>query len=66
MPLINCKIHFEINWNDNCVMYGTDTYAGGDNVNNRERTFKIISTKLYVPIVTLSTEENVNLKKIVK
>ena len=30
-------------------MNGADTYDGGDNVNNRETTFKIISTKLYVP-----------------
>ena len=21
MPLINCKIHLELNWNNNCVMY---------------------------------------------
>ena len=60
MPLINCKIHLELNWNSNCVMYGADTYAGGDNPNNRETTFKITSTKLYVPIVTLSTKDNVN------
>ena len=29
-------------------MYGADTYAGGDNANNRETTFKKTSTKLYV------------------
>ena len=63
MPLINCKIHLELNWNNNCVMYGADTYAGGDNVNNRETTIKITSTKLYVPVVTLSTKDNVNLTK---
>ena len=63
MPLINCKIHLELNWNNNCLMYGADTYAGGDNVNNREATFKITSTKLYVTIVTLSTKDNVNLTK---
>ena len=39
-------------------MYGTDTYAGGDNVNNRETTFNITSTKLYVPTVTLSTKSD--------
>ena len=61
MPLINCKIHLELNWNNNCVMYGADTHAGGDNVNNRETTLKIISTKLYVTVVTLSTNDNVNL-----
>ena len=44
-------------------MYGADTYGGGDNVNNRETTFKITSTKLYFPIVTLSTKGNVNLTK---
>ena len=54
MPLINCKIHSELNWNNICVTYGADIYAGGDNANNRETAFKITSTKLYVPIVSLS------------
>ena len=58
MPLINCKIHLELNWNNNCVMYGTDTYAGVDNNNDREATFQITSTKLHVPVVTLSTKHN--------
>ena len=44
ISLINCKIHLELNWNNNCVLCGADTYAGGDNVNNRETTFKITST----------------------
>ena len=63
MPLINCKIHLELNWNNNCVMYGADTYGGGDNANDRETTFKTTSAKLYVPIVTLSTKDNVNQTK---
>ena len=63
MPLINCKTHLQLYWNNNCVMHGADTYAGGDNFNNRETTFQITSTELYVPIVTLSTKNNVNLKK---
>ena len=33
----------------------------GDNVNNSESTFQITSAKLYVPIATLSTKDNVNL-----
>ena len=41
MSLINCKTHLELTWDNNCVMYGADTYAGGHNVNNRETTFKI-------------------------
>ena len=44
-------------------MYSADTYAGGDNANNRKTSFKLTSTKLYVPIVTLSTKDNVNLTK---
>ena len=44
-------------------MYGADTYAGGDNVNNRETTLQITSTKLYVPIITLSIKHKVNLTK---
>ena len=63
MPLINCKIHLELNWNKDCVIYGADTYAGGENANSRETTFQITSTKLYVPVVTLSTKDNVNLTK---
>ena len=63
MPLINCKIHLELNWNNDCVMYGVDTYAGRDNANNRETTFQIASTKLYVPVVILSTKDNVNFAK---
>ena len=63
MPLTNCKIHLELNWKNNCVMYGADTYAGGDNANDRETTFKITSTTLYGTIVTLSTKNNVNLTK---
>ena len=57
MPLINYKIHLELNWAKNCVM----STAPDDN--NRATTFKITSTTLYVPIVTLSTKDNVSLKK---
>ena len=44
-------------------MYGADTFAGSDNANNRETTFQITSPNLYVPVVTLSTIDNVNLTK---
>ena len=63
MPLINYKIHLELNSNDDCVMYGANTYADGDNANDRETTFQITSTKLYFPVVTLSTKDNENLTK---
>ena len=63
MSLINCKIHLDLSWNNNCVMYGANTDAGGDNDNDREATFQVTSTKLYVPVVTLSTKDNENLIK---
>ena len=34
-----------------------------DEDNNDDTTFNITNTKLYVPIVTLSTEDNVKLTK---
>ena len=55
MPLINCKIHLELNWTKDCVM---STIA--------DTTFKITNTKLYVPIVTLSSKDNVKLVKLLK
>ena len=63
MPLNKFKIHSELNLNNNCVIYGADTYADGDNANNRERTFEITSTRLYGLIATLSTKHKVNLTK---
>ena len=60
MPLINCKIHLELNWNNSCVMYGA---GANDDGNDREAAFRITSKRLYVPIATLSTKDNVNLTK---
>ena len=53
MPLINCKIHLELNWTKNYVM---SSVAG-------VTAFKITSAKLHVPVGTLSTKDNVNLTK---
>ena len=63
MPLINCKVHLELNWTKNCVVYGANTYVGGDNDNNRATTFKITNAELYLTIVTLSTKDSVSLTK---
>ena len=60
MLLINCKILLELNWNNNCVIYGADANADGD---DRETIFKITNTKFYVPNVTLSTKDYVYLTK---
>ena len=48
MPLINCKIKLNLTWEKKCVLSNDD----GDAV------FIINDTKLYVPVVTLSKEDN--------
>ena len=54
MPLINCEINIMMMWSSTCVIVST-------NVVNQVATFKITDTKLYVPVVTLSTQENAKL-----
>ena len=54
MPLINCEINFILTWSANCVIVYT-------NVGNQGATFAITETKLYVPVVTLSTQNNAKL-----
>ena len=48
MPLINCKIKLNLTWKKECVL---STGAG-------EAVFIINDTKLYIPVVTLSKEDN--------
>ena len=54
MPLINCDINLILTWSANCVIIYTD-------VANQNPTFVITETKLYVPVVTLSTQDNAKL-----
>ena len=53
MPLINCKVHLELNWIEDCILLSPGNSA----------KFKITGARLHVPIVTLSTKDNVNLTK---
>ena len=54
MPLINCEVNLLLTWSANCVIIYT-------NVANQNPTFEITETKLYVPVVTLSTQDNAKL-----
>ena len=54
MPLINCKVELSLTWNPNCEM---SNLVGAS-------TFTITDAKLYVPVVTLSTEDNAKLSKL--
>ena len=51
MPLINCEVNLIFIRSSTCVLIST-------NVQNQNATFAITDTKLYVPLVTLSTQEN--------
>ena len=53
MPLINCKVHLELNWIEDCILS-----SDGDSAK-----FKIMDAKLRIPKVTLSSKDNVNLIK---
>ena len=48
MPLINCEVNLILTWSKDCVI----TNSTG------EGKFAITETKLYVPVVTLSTKDN--------
>ena len=54
MPLINCEVNLVLTWSRNCVI-------NSSNDENQNETFAITDTKLYVPVVTLSTQDNTKL-----
>ena len=54
MCLVNCEVELILDWSANCVIIYT-------NVDNQVPTFTITETNLYVPVVTLSTQDNAKL-----
>ena len=54
MPLFNCEVNLILTWSADCVIIYT-------NVANQIPTFTITETNLYVPVVTLSTQDNAKL-----
>ena len=51
MPLINCEVNLILTWSRDCVI-NNSTGSG---------RFAITKTKLYLPVVTLSTQDNAKL-----
>ena len=51
MPFINCEIELILTWSRNSVIIST-------NINDQIPTFTITETNLYVPVVTLSAQDN--------
>ena len=64
MTLINCKVELSLNSIKDFVLttasIGVDVNATGED----SATFEITDAKLYVPIVTLSAEDNAKLSKL--
>ena len=66
IPLINCEINLILAWSENCVITSKATRDADPDAdptvaetNNPTGTkFKITDTKLYVPVVTLSTKDD--------
>ena len=48
IPLINCEVNLILTWSSSCVI--TNSAGAG--------TSKITDTKLYIPVVTLSTQDD--------
>ena len=59
MPLINCEVELILDWSTNCVIIYTD-------VDNQVPTFTITEINHYVPVVTLSTQDNSKLLPVLK
>ena len=59
LPLINCETELDLSWTKDCVLI--------EHHNNITRVnFMITSTTLYVPVVTLSINDNIKFLKNIK
>ena len=67
--LMNCEVKLILTWSKNCVLINIltrDADQGTDPIvheidNPENAIFQIIDTKLYVPVITLSKENNIKL-----
>ena len=62
MPLINCEINLILTWSANCVLTDMTKRNAEENyqaINSPTGSiFKITDTKLYAPVITLSTKDD--------
>ena len=49
--MINCEINIILTWSANCFIIAND-------IDGQVQTFAVNGTKLYVPVVTLSTQDS--------
>ena len=61
MPLINCKVELSLKWIENYVLTTAGIGANADATGADGAALEVIDAKLYVPVVTLSAEDNIKL-----
>ena len=65
IPVINCEVELILTWSKNCVLVDMTVRDTEDNnpniVSLTGLEFKITDTKLYVPVVSLSNENDIKL-----
>ena len=66
MSLINCEVSLSLAWSNNCILTDITTREANPGADSSvvaiaaptDATFEITDTKLYVPLVTLSAEND--------
>ena len=64
IPLISCEVSLELKWDKNCIITSDQVGVNLDGGNNAAPTgaiFVINNCKLYVPVVTLSKDDEIKL-----
>ena len=64
MPLISCEVSLELKWNKNCLITNLEQRQVGARPRNNAPTgasLEIDKCKLYVPVVTLSKDDEIKL-----
>ena len=64
IPLISCEVSLELKWNKNCVITSIKreiNLDGGNTEASTDATLAINDCKLYIPVVTLSKDDEIKL-----
>ena len=64
IPLISCEVFLELKWNKNCIITSQQigvNLDGGNTAAPTDATIAINDCKLYVPVVTLSKDDEIKL-----
>ena len=62
MPLISCEVSLELKWNKNCVITSLERRQAGPRPRDNAptgATLDITDCKLYIPVVTLSKDDEI-------